>query len=569
MRKLYTTTLLFFAAIWAVHANVIDDIHQVYKEDFNQLADSGGGFLDYQNELNNWYLNADRYKVSNGQDNQGAFYSFGENEAADRALGAIVSGAFSQAVMGTSFKNNTGTSIGQLQISYTGEQWRRSNKKDLESQEPIADTLFFEYSTHAQSFDDEEAEWIAVEDLFFLSPYIVDENKALDGNLAEYQSKLTASIDVDLPMNQVILIRWTYTRKTDGIVGSRDGLAIDDLEVQFSEGTEITCEFNEEDQSDITSFERNHTHISLEYSAVDGASGYLIILDAIQDENFEFGEAEDGIFYEAGDKINDSDVLGVVTNTNFEAIVPEAEQYYINVVPFYECESSIFYGAVTFREFFIDATCDVAHLLETNILSLETTETSISFELQEVNDAIGYIILLDKGAEIDSAGNQYDWGYLDDGESYEAGDLVGQSIVAYVGETPNGTLDGLEEGSEYNISAFPIFECDNELVYGAFTSERVTTKEYVTSVREKINTNMSLYPNPLIGNTLHIQSSDFKVGQAKIQIYSIIGAEVYHGVHTLNTHTSIHLPNHLASGRYTLRIKQDDQHHIGSFIVVE
>src|SRR5262245_33934442 len=76
------------------------------------LTESGGGARDNE-----------QYRADNGGSGTGDTYSYGSTGSSDRAFGALRSGTLIP-VFGASFTNNTGSVITELDISYTGEQWR-------------------------------------------------------------------------------------------------------------------------------------------------------------------------------------------------------------------------------------------------------------------------------------------------------------------------------------------------------------------------------------------------------------------------------------------------------------
>src|SRR5690242_4938973 len=100
----------------------------VYAQDFNTLANTGspstilpaGWFIQ---ETGSSSAADGKYTVGTGSSNAGDTYSFGATGSTDRALGTVLSGTITP-VMGASFENDTGGTITQLSIGYTGEEWR-------------------------------------------------------------------------------------------------------------------------------------------------------------------------------------------------------------------------------------------------------------------------------------------------------------------------------------------------------------------------------------------------------------------------------------------------------------
>ena len=63
------------------------------------------------------------YTAGTGSSNTGDTYSFGASGNSERAFGGLQSGNLIPTI-GACYMNDTGSSIGELVISYTGEQWR-------------------------------------------------------------------------------------------------------------------------------------------------------------------------------------------------------------------------------------------------------------------------------------------------------------------------------------------------------------------------------------------------------------------------------------------------------------
>lgn len=166
-----------------------------------------------------------QYKVSNGSRNNGETYSYGDSTTTDRALGSIASGTNLPA-FGVTFQNNTGSNITDLNITYKGEQWRSGDTSTT-----LIDSLVFEYSTTATGINDTAATWNSIASLMFNSPNLVATTAgALNGNAAPNIATITGSISVLIPNSGKILLRWRDINKA----GSDDGLAIDDLTINFS-----------------------------------------------------------------------------------------------------------------------------------------------------------------------------------------------------------------------------------------------------------------------------------------------------------------------------------------------
>lgn len=131
-----------------------------YAQDFNSLASTGTTnsilpagwvFLEIGTNANTTYA------AGIGSDNTGDTYSFGAAANTDRAFGGLLSGSLTTTI-GASFVNNTGFTITQIPISYTGEQWRLGALSRV-------DRLDFQYSLDATSLT--TGTWVDIDPLDF------------------------------------------------------------------------------------------------------------------------------------------------------------------------------------------------------------------------------------------------------------------------------------------------------------------------------------------------------------------------------------------------------------------
>ncbi|SFN32264.1 endonuclease [Dokdonella immobilis] len=189
-------------------------------QDFDTLAVTGSS----STLPDGWYLaesgsNANTsYTASNGAVNSGDTYSFGANGNNERAFGSLLSGSVTPTI-GAQLRNDTGIALGEIAVSYTGEQWRLGTTGR-------SDTLLFQYSLDATSLTDAAATWVPVSTLDFSSPTTTGSTGALDGNLAANRSERSDSITgINLAAGASLWVRWVDTNAS----GADDGLAIDDI----------------------------------------------------------------------------------------------------------------------------------------------------------------------------------------------------------------------------------------------------------------------------------------------------------------------------------------------------
>ena len=103
-------------------------------------SDPGGGTPE------NGFNDHQRLRAGTGSSNTGSFYSFGiagTNPVTDRALGSLGSSTIDDTFYGLRLTNNTGTTLGQITVQYTGEQWRDGGTSTTGS---VAQSVSFGYA---------------------------------------------------------------------------------------------------------------------------------------------------------------------------------------------------------------------------------------------------------------------------------------------------------------------------------------------------------------------------------------------------------------------------------------
>jgi hypothetical protein len=167
-----------------------------------------------------------RFRIGPGSANTGSFWSFGVagvNPDTDRALGNLTSNTIGTSHMAVRLTNNTGVTLGQFTLSYTGEQWR-----DGGAAAPNAQDAVFGYAvTAAPPADISALTTTAVPALTFVSPtFAAATGTPLDGNDGLNRTALSTTV-AGFVWNpgEDLWLRWTDTDDA----GNDHGLAIDDL----------------------------------------------------------------------------------------------------------------------------------------------------------------------------------------------------------------------------------------------------------------------------------------------------------------------------------------------------
>jgi hypothetical protein len=197
-----------------------------YTQDFNGLSNStasstvptGWAFIETGTGSNT------TYSVGTGSSNTGDTYSAGSSSSTDRAFGSLQSGSVLTKI-GASFTNNTGSTINELTITYTGEQWRFGATGRV-------DRMDFMYSLDATTVNN--GTWTDVNTLDFSGPASPGSAGALDGNANANRTVLTTTITgLSIASGATFFIRWVDVDATS----SDDLLAIDDFSISAASGS--------------------------------------------------------------------------------------------------------------------------------------------------------------------------------------------------------------------------------------------------------------------------------------------------------------------------------------------
>ncbi|MEY4291749.1 MAG: hypothetical protein RIQ61_126 [Bacteroidota bacterium] len=240
MKKLLFGFSMFLGLITNAQSYSLTGNNPSYSQDFNSLDTSstvfssnlptGWSILEVGTNSNN------QYRGGFGNSTTGDTYSFGSTNNSDRSIGGLASNSLTPH-FGIKFTNNTGSTITSLSVSYKGEQWRVGNTAQH------VDSLVFLYSTTATNVNDTAAttNWNTVSTLLFQSvQQTATTAGALDGNLAANYATISGSIPVSIPAGSSIVIKWI----DKNISGNDDGLAVDDLNINFTTSGSGTVSYN-------------------------------------------------------------------------------------------------------------------------------------------------------------------------------------------------------------------------------------------------------------------------------------------------------------------------------------
>ncbi|MBN8482251.1 MAG: endonuclease [Xanthomonadales bacterium] len=163
------------------------------------------------------------YAADTGSTNSGNTYSYGSSGSGERAFGLLRSGSLVPTI-GARLSNDSGAAIGQITVTYTGEQWRLGATGRN-------DRLDFQYSLDATSVSDAAATWVDVDALDFGGPVSTGTAGALDGNAAPNRTLVSATVSgINLAAGATLFVRWLDV----DVSGADDGLAVDDASFGIS-----------------------------------------------------------------------------------------------------------------------------------------------------------------------------------------------------------------------------------------------------------------------------------------------------------------------------------------------
>lgn len=188
-----------------------------YSQDFNAATPAAlpGGWLFAESGTN-----ADTTVSSGtGSSNAGNTYLLGSG--GDWAFGGLQSGSLIPTV-GAAFTNNTGATITELQVSYTGETWRVGAVSR-------SDRLDFQYSVDATSLT--TGTWANVDGLDYANP-----GQATGSGSMLHSATITANITgLSIANGATFHLRWTDFNAS----GADDAMGVDNFSISTTGGGDV------------------------------------------------------------------------------------------------------------------------------------------------------------------------------------------------------------------------------------------------------------------------------------------------------------------------------------------
>jgi hypothetical protein len=203
-----------------------------YAQTFDAIPyppNSGDNALDWTQgaTLEGWYVAPGRYSYNAISTRELNVFGY---QGQDLALGVFngtippLAAPPTHGLIGVRLRNNGSQWIQQLQVSYTGEQWRGPGGSSNDPKQRLS----FAYRTGAQDSSLATGTWTPVAALDFEGP---DVNVGFtNGNLEANRRAMTATITLAAPLypGDEITLRWL---KQDQVASTSSGLGIDDLTI--------------------------------------------------------------------------------------------------------------------------------------------------------------------------------------------------------------------------------------------------------------------------------------------------------------------------------------------------
>ncbi|MDG0993951.1 MAG: PEP-CTERM sorting domain-containing protein [Akkermansiaceae bacterium] len=240
-KTILNMSAVFLACSSSFGAVSINSASSSITENFNSLISSGSGTFSDNTTLNGWIVNSeeldtdgDQYIANDGGSTGGEVYSYGASSDLDRALGYLGSGGNDYFNAAYSLVNDTGATITDLFVSYTGEQWRLASSGNQ-------NILSFSYRIFAAESGSvpsslSQTSWSAVNSLDFSAPQTAPQPGEtagkLNGNAAINQTSFSniSLGGITLDNGDEIWLRWSGNNGS----GTDAGLAIDDVSISVT-----------------------------------------------------------------------------------------------------------------------------------------------------------------------------------------------------------------------------------------------------------------------------------------------------------------------------------------------
>ena len=205
-----------------------------YLQDFNLMPSTNATYTWGNNlTLSGWYAAKNdlglfsEYRTGDGSSSTYGLYSFGSSNSADRALGALNQDASGDIVYGVLFRNNTGSQIDNVTMSYKAEQWRKANSTTVSQRVKVGYLIANEIDLKAAALlNNATTTWISQGDMITIDNG--SSNGPVNGNTVFTQINIT--FPVALENGDEIFIKFF----DENVTSTDKAMAVDDLSISFS-----------------------------------------------------------------------------------------------------------------------------------------------------------------------------------------------------------------------------------------------------------------------------------------------------------------------------------------------
>ena len=218
------------------------NVNSSYTQNFNALNSNGSTNFSNNSTLRAWYINSEHFDNNSntyysgaGTNSAGRVYSLGSSASSDCALGYVGSGTNDYFNLGFRLKNNSGSNLRSVTISFVGEQWRSGGNTNDNNNHLH---FFYQVFSGAGSFptNTNQGNWTQINSLSFTAPQKSVTVGALNGNMSANRKVVSTTIQVNVPNGNEIWFRWVGN---DGS-GFDAALGIDDFTITPSSTVPVT-----------------------------------------------------------------------------------------------------------------------------------------------------------------------------------------------------------------------------------------------------------------------------------------------------------------------------------------
>ncbi|MBK9147791.1 MAG: T9SS type A sorting domain-containing protein [Flavobacteriales bacterium] len=234
LRAAWALAAVAFLGAFASGQHSYTTIGSPYTQDFSALGTAnisvaGGDLNLHSSSVNGWYFlessGNTQMDAGTGSSGTGNSYHFGLSGNTERAIGGLQSGS-NNPTIGFYLVNNTGSTITNAAIAYTGETWRIGTASRF-------DRIDFQFSTDATSLT--TGTWTDVDALDYAN---VAAGATASGSMLHSAAIGHTITGLSIANGATLFIRWTDFNAS----GADDGMGVDDFSFIGTAAASITTD---------------------------------------------------------------------------------------------------------------------------------------------------------------------------------------------------------------------------------------------------------------------------------------------------------------------------------------